>query len=88
MLQFDPSPRPVSTYAELWGKEAKTLNGWCAKGWVPGSFKHPSGEWFVNPIALINFSLPDEVTLEARSTRPNAKPFSRPARLPYEDDAN
>jgi hypothetical protein len=55
ILQFDPTPRPVASYAELWQREPKTLNAWCVKGWIPGAYKHPSGEWWCRPLELLGF---------------------------------
>ena len=84
VLQIDPTPRPVSTYAELWGKDPKTLNAWCVKGWIPGAFKHPSGEWFVNPLALINWSNDAPPHPEPASPSPTtAAKGKQPERLKY-----
>jgi hypothetical protein len=55
VVQADLTSRPVRWYAELWQRDVKTLNSWCAKGWIPGAFKHPSGEWWVRPIDLLEF---------------------------------
>lgn len=65
-IQLDPTPRPVASYAELWRRDPKTLNAWCVKGWVPGSYKHPSGEWWVRPLELIGF---DPSTVDDRPVR-------------------
>jgi hypothetical protein len=55
VVQFDPTPRPVQELAALWGQSVANLNRWCAKGWIPGAFKHPSGTWFYQPLALLDF---------------------------------
>lgn len=59
MFSLDASSlvaRPISAYADLWGKDCKTLNQWCQKGWVPGAYKHPCGEWWVKPLDLIGLA--------------------------------
>jgi hypothetical protein len=55
VISFDPTPRPVRFYCEIWGKEMKVLNNWCARGWVTGAYKHGSGEWWVRPAELCGF---------------------------------
>lgn len=73
-IQMDLTARPVSCYAELWGRDAGTLNSWCRKDWVPGAYKHPSGEWWVNPIALLGFDPSDVESVEEES---QGRRFSR-----------
>ena len=83
IITFDPTPRPVSSYAELWGKDPKTLNAWCAKGWVPGAYRHPSGQWFVRPLELIGF---EPAMAEPQIPRPRQTIGKRPERLRYPGD--
>lgn len=49
--------QPVANYASLWGRDRITLNQWCQKGWVPGAYKHGSGEWWVHPLDLIGLDV-------------------------------
>jgi hypothetical protein len=80
-IHFDPTPRPVASYSELWGRDPKMLNAWCAKGWVPGAFKHPCGEWFVNPLELLGF---DPAEAQPESRRPRRETVAKkPERLRY-----
>lgn len=48
-------PRAASTFANLWSVTPKVINAWCAKGWIPGAYKHGNGEWWVKPLELIGF---------------------------------
>jgi hypothetical protein len=66
-LVFDPTPMPVESLAERWGRDPKTLKAWARKGWIPGAFKHPSGEWFYSPLALLNWSPPPEDPEDAQT---------------------
>ena len=52
---MDLTPRPLKLYCEVWGKKESTLSEWARRGWIPGVYKHGSGEWWVSPIDLINF---------------------------------
>lgn len=70
IIQADLTARPVQFYAELWRKDSTTLNAWCRKGWIPGAFKHGSGEWWVRPIELIHF---DPSTIEERNEQKTTK---------------
>lgn len=77
----DLIPGPVSAYCDRWGKDIKTLNQWCQKGWIPGAYKHPCGEWWVRPIDLLGLdisglSLSDGKT--SGDSRPNQRPVLRP----------
>lgn len=84
VLSFDPTPRPICAYAALWDRDAKTLNAWCAKGWVPGAWKHPSGEWWVNPLDLLSFdhtSVGGEVVVRPRRKQPPGTSI-KPLRFP------
>jgi hypothetical protein len=97
IIQADLTPRPIRTYAELWSRDVKTLNAWCSKGWIPGAFKHPSGEWWINPIALLDFDPNNqqeeyETTEKSEGTRFSRKNqdrlsgktnYQRTARLQY-----
>lgn len=85
VVQFDPTPRPVASYSELWGKDPKTLSHWCVKGWIPGAFKHESGAWWVQPLALLNWqpTEPEDVQNDEREeegdgdSRPNRRKVLR-----------
>lgn len=57
LLSIDLTPRPIRCYADLWDRDIKTLNQWCQKGWVPGAYKHDSGEWWVKPIDLLGLDV-------------------------------
>lgn len=84
VIQADLTPRPVSSYQELWGRDKDTLNAWCKKGWVPGAFKHGSGEWWVRPLELIQWEPSEPGSDEpARIDRPTLKPGKKPVRLSY-----
>ena len=84
VVQFDPTPRPVASYVELWGRELKTLNAWCVKGWIPGAFKHPSGEWWVRPLDMLNWSPDDALDADPPEPKVTAKRGNRAERLRYE----
>jgi hypothetical protein len=86
LLHIDPTPRPVAFYAELWDRDAKTLNSWCVKGWIPGAYKHGNGEWWVKPLALIDWN-PDMIPVAAAKPVPSKSSHNfRPARLVYADN--
>jgi len=82
-LIFDPTPRPVSAYAPLWGRDPKTLNAWCAKGWVPGAYKHNSGEWWVRPLELLGFDPAQVQTQESERSKRTGPMPKHPERLRY-----
>lgn len=56
------TPRPATSYAELWGLDAECrndmvkLNNWCNMGKIPGAFKGPDGSWWVNPLKMLAWS--------------------------------
>lgn len=81
-INFDPTPRPVASYAELWGRDPKTLNAWCAKGWIPGAFQHPSGQWWVRPLDLLGFDPLGQVEETLRLKRAGGVP-KHPERLKF-----
>lgn len=82
-------PRPVASYSDLWGRDRITLNQWCQKGWVPGAYKHESGEWWVRPLDLMGLDVESirEKEQGQRDGRKDQRPVlrqvdgGRPARL-------
>jgi len=82
----DLVPRPVSSYCELWGKDRDTLNAWCKKGWVPGAFKHPSGEWWVRPLELLQWEPGTTVEEPSQPQISKLKAGKRPIRLVFPEE--
>ncbi len=78
-IHCDLAPRPVSFYAELWKKDARTLTNWAAKGWIKGAFKHPSGEWWVDPLTLYGLREgAQEISIDVAETeKRNGSPNTR-----------
>ncbi len=60
---------PVTAYCEQWGRKPETLRNWCAKGWVPGAYKHKCGDWFVSPMLLIGWDTETVILIREASER-------------------
>lgn len=69
----DLVPQPVENFAVVWGVGKACLRTWCRKGWVPGAFQHPNGEWWVRPLALLNWDVSEAQAKEDEAGEGNGK---------------
>ncbi len=74
-------PRPLASYAELWGTRPDLVNRWANAGRIPGVFKGPDGQWWASPMKLIGWT-PDEAAKGERDDRARAGRVSSPHKDP------
>lgn len=69
-------PRPLASYCELWRRTIETLNEWAVRGYIPVAFKHPNGEWWVQPLELLQWH-PGRIEHETTTKRNRNRRESR-----------